>query len=198
MDAQLIGYVRVSSRDQKEDRQVIAMRNFGIAEENILIEKMSGKNFDRPIYKRLVTKLRPGDVLVVKSLDRLGRDYKTIIEEWRHITKKLGVSIVVLDMPLLDTRKKDYDLTTSFIADIVLQILSYVAETERVFNHQRQAEGIAVAKAKGIKFGRRAIEKPKEFESVHKHWKDGEISASEAARRLGISRPTFMSWANNN
>lgn len=148
----MYGYVRVSTKDQNEARQVIAMRNFGIEEQHIFIEKQSGKNFNRPQYIRLLRKIRAKDTLVVKSIDRLGRNYDEIIAQWRIITKEKRASIVVLDMPLLDTRR-DRDLTGTLIADIVLQLLSYVAQTERELIKQRQAEGIAAAKAKGVHFG---------------------------------------------
>ena len=137
------GYIRVSTKEQNEDRQYIAMKEFGVNDRNIFMDKQSGKDFNRPSYKRLSRLLKPGDVLVIKSIDRLGRNYEEIIEQWRMITKIRGAAIVVLDMPLLDTRQKDKDLTGTFIADLVLQILSYVAETEREFMRQRQAEGIA-------------------------------------------------------
>ena len=146
------GYVRVSTKGQKEDRQLIAMREFGVPEDHIIVEKQSGKDFDRPAYCQLVQALESGDILVVKSIDRLGRNYKEILEQWAGLTKERGIAVVVLDMPLLDTRA-DRDLTGVLVADIVLQILSYVAQTERDFIRQRQAEGIAAAKAKGVKFG---------------------------------------------
>jgi DNA invertase Pin-like site-specific DNA recombinase len=189
------GYVRVSSRDQNEDRQLIAMREFGVPERNIFCDKQSGKDFNRPSYQRLLKKIKPGDTFVLKSIDRLGRDYEEIIEHWRMISKERGASIVVLDMPLLDTHQKDRDLTGTFIADLVLQILSYVAQTEREFNHQRQAEGIAAAKAKGIKFGRPPKERSSAFYSMIKEWKNGGVSARQAAKQLGIDHKTFVRWA---
>lgn len=194
MNARLKGYVRCSTKEQCPDRQINAMRGFGVAEEAIVIEMMSGKNFQRPVYRELVKGLQPGDALVIQSLDRLGRDYEAIMEEWRHITKERGVDIVVIDMPLLDTRQRGRDLMTSFVADLVLQILSYVSEKERELNRQRQAEGIAAAKARGVKFGRKPLAQPPLFEIIQEQWRQGEITASESARRLGISRPTFMSW----
>ncbi len=148
------GYVRVSTKEQNEDRQMIAMRNFGIANNSIILDKQSGKDFERPGYQRLIQKLKTGDTLVIKSIDRLGRNYDEILEQWRLLTREKQVDIVVLDMPLLDTRQ-GRDLTGALIADILLQLLSYVAQTEREFNRQRQAEGIAAAKAKGIHFGRK-------------------------------------------
>ena len=157
MENQIYGYIRVSSRDQNEDRQVIAMREFGIAEKNLVIDKQSGKDFARPGYRRLLRKLKPNDTLVIKSIDRLGRNYDEVLEQWRLLTKEKQVDIVVLDMPLLDTRK-GRDLIGTLISDIVLQLLSYVAQTEREFIHQRQAEGIAAAKARGVKC---SVENPK-------------------------------------
>lgn len=150
----VFGYVRVSARDQNEDRQLLALREIPVPEENIFLDKQSGKDFNRPGYLRLMKRLRPGDLLVVKSIDRLGRDYDEIMEQWRVITKEKGTDILVLDMPLLDTRKKGRDLTGTFIADMVLQILSYVAQTEREAIRKRQAEGIAAARVKGVRFGR--------------------------------------------
>jgi len=195
MNKRLYGYARVSTKDQNLDRQLIALRNFGVPKENILIEMQSGKDFNRPIYKSLLKKLNAGDILVIKSIDRLGREYDEIVRQWRYITKKLDADIVVIDLPLLDTRKKDRDLTAHFVADIVLQILSYVAETEREFTRLRQAEGIAAAKARGVKFGRKPLARPNNYDDVYILWAKGAISATEAAERLEVSRPTFMSWA---
>ena len=192
--AVIYGYARVSTREQNEERQLVAMREFGITDGNILLDKQSGKDFNRPAYRRLLKKLKPGDVLVVKSIDRLGRDYDEILEQWRIVTKELQAAIVVLDIPLLDTRQKEKDLTGTFIADLVLQILSYVAQQEREFIHQRQAEGIAAAKKRGVKFGRPTKERPAWFDEVKKAWEQREISAREAARRLCVDRMTFMSW----
>jgi len=194
MNVQLYGYCRVSSRDQNEERQVIAMREFGIPEEYILIEKMSGKDFNRPVYKSLVKKLKAGDVLVVKSLDRLGRDYDEMIDQWRYITKELDAHIVIIDFPLLDTRQKGHDLTTSFVADLILQTLSYVAEQERVFIRQRQAEGILAAKERGVKFGNQPLERPAMLGELRVQWECGEISSREAGRLLGVSHTTFLAW----
>lgn len=170
MENQIYGYIRVSSRDQNEDRQVIAMREFGIAEKNLVIDKQSGKDFERPGYRRLLRKLKPNDTLVIKSIDRLGRNYDEVLEQWRLLTKEKQVDIVVLDMPLLDTRK-GRDLIGTLISDIVLQLLSYVAQTEREFIHQRQAEGIAAAKARGVKFGRKPKERPAEYEHLRDEWR---------------------------
>jgi len=187
----VFGYVRVSTKDQNEGRQLAAMREFGVPEENIVVEKLSGKDFNRPLYQRLVGRLRPGDVLAVKSIDRLGRNYREILDQWADLTKRRRVGIVVLDMPLLDTRE-GRDLTGTLIADIVLQLLSYVAETERQNIRQRQAEGIAAAKAKGVRFGRERLEMPSGFDALAARWGRGEISSRDAARELGVSCQTFL------
>lgn len=187
------GYVRVSTKEQNEDRQMIAMRNFGIANNSIILDKQSGKDFERPGYQRLIQKLKTGDTLVIKSIDRLGRNYDEILEQWRLLTREKQVDIVVLDMPLLDTRQ-GRDLTGALIADILLQLLSYVAQTEREFNRQRQAEGIAAAKAKGIHFGRKFKERGENYESVVAAWRRGEISGRAAARELGVAHGTFQRW----
>lgn len=190
MSGKIYGYVRVSAKKQKEDRQVIAMREFGVPEESIIIEKQSGKDFARPLYLQMVSRLEPGDVLVVKSIDRLGRNYEEILEQWASLTKEKRAAIVVLDMPLLDTRE-GRDLTGTLIADIVLQLLSYVAQTEREFIRQRQAEGIAAAKERGVRFGRKRIPMPEGFEELAAEWWAGRISAVQAGRELRISRTTF-------
>ncbi len=187
------GYIRVSTKEQNEARQRIAMNSYGIPEKNIVMDKQSGKDFERPGFQRLKKKLKPGDVLVVKSIDRLGRNYEDILEQWRSLTKEKRVSVVVLDMPLLDTRK-DKDLTGELIADIVLQLLSYVAETERSFIRQRQAEGIQAAKERGVHFGRQPKKKPPEYEYLKNMWKDGKISARSAAKQLRIDHHTFLKW----
>lgn len=187
------GYVRVSTREQNEDRQIIAMRGFGVKSSNIILDKQSGKDFNRPGYQRLMCKLKAGDTLVIKSIDRLGRNYDEILEQWRLLTKVKQVAVVVLDMPLLDTRQ-GRDLTGVLIADIVLQLLSYVAQTEREFNRQRQAEGIAAAKAKGVHFGRRHKERGEEYEEVVAAWQRGELSGRAAAKRLGVAHATFQRW----
>lgn len=189
----MYGYVRVSSKDQNEDRQIIAMTEFGVEPGHILIEKQSGKDFERPQYKRLLRRLKPGDTLVIKSIDRLGRNYEEILEQWRVITKEKQAAIVVLDMPLLDTRQ-GRDLTGTLIADIVLQLLSYVAQTEREFIHQRQAEGIAAAKARGVHFGAKPKERPENYQQVYQNWREKRISAREAARLLHVSHSTFFRW----
>ena len=186
----MYGYARVSTQAQKEDRQLAALRAFGVAEERITVEKRSGKNFDRPLYQRLTQALCPGDILVIKSIDRLGRNYDEILNQWAYITKTKRAAIVVLDMPLLDTRE-GRDLTGTLVADIVLQLLSYVAQTEREFLRQRQAEGIAAAKERGVRFGPARIPMPEGFDELAEDWKNGYISATEAGRQLGISRKTF-------
>ena len=193
MSKEMYGYMRVSSREQNEERQRVALEAFGVPRRNLLLDKQSGKDFDRPQYKRLIKMLKPDDTLVIKSIDRLGRNYDEIIAQWRLITKEKKAAIVVLDMPLLDTRK-DRDLTGTLIADIVLQLLSYVAQTEREFIRQRQAEGIAVAKAKGIHFGRKRMERPENYEEIYAKWADGKLSARAAARLLNISYQTFLNW----
>ncbi len=185
--------VRVPTKEQNETRQLIAIREFGIEERYIVIDKQSGKDFDRPGYKKLVKKMKSADTLVIKSIDRLGRNYEDILLQWRILTQEKGVDVVVLDVPLLETRI-GRDLTGTLIADIVLQLLSYVAQTEREFIRQRQAEGIAAAKAKGVRFGRCAIEKPVVWESVYAAWHRGEISGRTAAQQLGVSHTTFQNW----
>ena len=194
MENQTYGYIRVSSRDQNEERQVIAMREFGVPEKNLVIDKQSGKDFARPGYRRLLRKLKPNDTLVIKSIDRLGRNYDEVLEQWRLLTKEKQVDIVVLDMPLLDTRK-GRDLIGTLISDIVLQLLSYVAQTEREFIRQRQREGIAAARARGVRFGARPQERPASFSEVAGAWERGEISARESARRLNVSHTTFLRWS---
>ena len=194
MRNELYGYIRVSTKEQNEDRQRIALLEFGVPQKNIYMDKQSGKNFERPQYKNLLKRLKKGDTLIIKSIDRLGRNYAEIIEQWRIITKDKKVDIVVLDISLLDTRQCR-DLMGTFIADLTLQILSYVAQTEREFNHQRQAEGIAAAKARGVKFGGTPKKRPTEFNSVREEWEKGKISARKAAKQLGVTHPTFLKWA---
>lgn len=191
MSGQMYGYARVSTKAQKEDRQLAALTQFGVAEERIVVEKQSGKDFRRPLYQALVAKMSGGDVLVIKSIDRLGRNYEEILEQWGHLTKEKDVSIVVLDMPLLDTRE-GRDLTGTLVADIVLQLLSYVAQTEREFIRQRQAEGIAAALEKGVHFGPCRMPMPENFEAFAEDWWNGALSATAAARQMGISRDTFL------
>ena len=190
----LYGYIRVSTKEQNEDRQRVAMHEFGIADRDLYMDKQSGKDFERPNYKKLVRKLKPGDTLVIKSIDRLGRNYEEILEQWRIITREKKAAIVVLDMPLLDTRQ-GRDLTGTLIADIVLQLLSYVAQTEREFIRQRQAEGIAAAKARGVKFGRPRKALPEGFGEVKARWERGELSARAAGKLLGVTHRSFLLWA---
>ena len=194
MENNIYGYVRVSTQEQNEARQLTAMRKFGVGEENIIVEKLSGKDFRRPRYQRLVRGLQPGDVLVVKSIDRLGRNYNEILEQWSVITKKRKAAIVVLDMPLLDTRQ-GRDLTGTLIADIVLQLLSYVAQTERENIRQRQAEGIAAAKARGVHFGPLPKALPDSFEELRQAWRNKKMSLTVAAKLCGIPRSTFYDAA---
>lgn len=194
MDGNTYGYVRVSTREQNDARQLAAMREFGVDEKNIVTEKLSGKDFNRPRYQHLVKKLRPEDVLVVKSIDRLGRNYEEILEQWAYITKERGAAIVVLDMSLLDTRQ-GRDLTGTLIADIVLQLLSYVAQTERENIHQRQAEGIAAAKARGVRFGAPCRALPDNFEDLRQAWRSGQLTLRAAAEVCGIPKTTFREAA---
>ena len=186
----IYGYARVSSKHQNEERQLIALRAFGIRDRDIYCDRQSGKDFDRPNYQRLLLRLQAGDVFVVKSIDRLGRNYAEILEQWRFLTKEKGIDIVVLDMPLLDTRRGK-DLLGTFLSDIVLQVLSFVAENERTNIRQRQAEGIAAAKAKGIRFGRPPKPLPENFHSVYQRWKMGEITGTAAAKECGMPLATF-------
>ena len=191
------GYARVSTKDQNLDRQLDALAQFPVEESLVFTDHMSGRDFHRPGYKKLCEWLMPGDVVVVKSIDRLGRNYDEILEQWRTLTKRKSVDVVVIDMPLLDTRVVDKDVTGVFIADLVLQLLSYVAQVERDNTKQRQAEGIAAARARGVRFGRPPKRVPDDFGRVRELWRAGEISAREAARRLGVSRSTFEKWANS-
>ncbi len=186
------GYARVSTREQNLDRQLDALAAFGVDE--VFADKASGKDFERPEYRRLMGALAAGDVLVVKSIDRLGRDYDEILEQWRAITKETGASVVVLDMPLLDTRRERDGITGVLIADIVLQLLSYVAQVERDSIKQRQAEGIASAKARGVRFGRPCKKRPAIYESTKDSYLSGHITRGEAAARLKISVSTFDRW----
>ena len=184
------GYVRVSSTDQHEDRQLIAMAERGIPQGRVYIDKQSGKDFARPRYRALMKKLRPGDQLCITSIDRLGRNYEEIQEQWRFLTREKKVDILVFDMPLLDTRR-DKDLIGTLIADIVLQVLSFVAQNERENIRKRQAEGIAAAKARGVKFGRKKTALTPDFLQAYAQWKGRQISLTEAAKRCGISRAGF-------
>ncbi len=184
------GYIRVSSRDQNEDRQLIALRDLNIPEKNIYMDKQSGKDFQRPQYKGLVRRMRRDDILYVKSIDRLGRNYEEILEQWRFLTKEKGIDIVVLDMPLLDTRRGK-DLLGTFLADIVLQVLSFVAENERTNIRQRQAEGIAAAKARGVRFGRPPFPVPEDFPDICRSWRAKELTLRQAAAACGMPEGTF-------
>lgn len=185
------GYLRVSSKDQNLDRQYAALASYQIPQSHIYVDKMSGKDFQRSAYQKMIRKVKRGDLIIIKSIDRLGRNYDEIMKEWRRITKDIGADFEVVDMPLLNTRSRDDNLTGIFISDLVLQILAYVAETERSFLKSRQAEGIAIAKAKGIKFGCQKRELPPEFEENYLLWKEGKISIRQAAKKLGISHSTF-------
>ena len=184
------GYIRVSTKEQNEVRQVIALREVGVSEKNIYMDKQSGKDFNRPQYKKLLRKMKKDDLFYIKSIDRLGRNYAEILEQWRMLTKDKGIDIVVLDMPLLDTRRGK-DLMGSFLSDIVLQVLSFVSENERTNIRQRQAEGIAAAKAKGIRFGRAPKPLPDGFHDAYQRWKRGEITGTAAARDCGMPLSTF-------
>lgn len=194
MESNIYGYVRVSTKEQNENRQLIALQAFPVSEKNIYMDKLSGKDFNRPQYRRLLKKLRPGDLLVVKSIDRFGRNYEEILQQWRVITKEKRADVLVLDMPLLDTRKSGNDLTGTFVADLVLQILSYVAQTERENIHQRQMEGIVAAKLRGVKFGRPRKDVPERFWQLKKDWENKKITSREAARQLSIAQDTFLRW----
>lgn len=188
--SEIYGYIRVSSTDQNEDRQLMAMQSLGIAQTNLFIDKQSGKDFKRPAYKRLIKRLRSGDLLYILSIDRLGRNYEEIQNQWRLLTKEKNVDIAVIDMPLLDTRHGK-DLMGTFIADLVLQILSFVAQNERENIRKRQAQGIAAAKARGVQFGRPVKSLPDNFEEMIVLWSKGELSVAEIAKRCGISEATF-------
>lgn len=190
IENRVYGYIRVSTREQNEDRQYTALRGAGVPQGQIYAEKCSGKNFNRPQYKKLLRKLKKDDLLYIKSIDRLGRDYGEILEQWRVLTKEKGVDIVVLDMPLLDTRRGK-DLMGTFLSDIVLQVLSFVAENERMNIRQRQAEGIAAAKARGVKFGRPLTSLPKNFEEAYRQWKAGSLTGTAAAKMCGMPLATF-------
>lgn len=190
----IYGYVRVSSRDQNEDRQLITMREMQVPEENIYIDKQSGKDFNRPQYKRLLRKVKPDDIIYIKSIDRLGRNYGEILEQWKLITKDKRVDLYVIDMPILDTRREK-NLLGTFISDLVLTLLSYVAENERVNIRQRQAEGIAAAKARGVHFGRVPNPLPENFYDVYRRWKMKKISVSQAAQECGMPQTTFFDRA---
>ena len=185
------GYIRVSTKEQKTDRQMDALLAIGLAKKNIFEDRQSGKDFERPRYKMLLGRLKPGDIMFVKSIDRLGRNYEEILDQWHRITRVKRADIVVLDMPLLDTRRKEKDLTGTFVADLVLQILSYVAETERRNICQRQAEGIAAARARGVRFGNPGKPLPPDFERVVGQWRRRELPLEEALNRLQVGRTYF-------
>lgn len=187
------GYIRVSSRDQNEDRQMVALQALQIPDKNIFVDKQSGKDFERPAYQCMVRRMKKDDLLYIKSIDRLGRNYEEILEQWRLLTKEKRIDIAVLNMPLLDTRRGK-DLMGTFLSDIVLQVLSFVAENERDNIRQRQAEGIAAAKARGVKFGRPSIKRPPEFEQLKAAFLEGQITCRDAAEQLAISHTTFWKW----
>ena len=184
------GYARVSSKEQTERRQIIALTEFGVSSKNIYMDKQSGKDFERPRYKCLIKRLRPGDLLVVQSIDRLGRNYSEILEQWRLITKEKRADILVLDMPLLDTRR-GRDLMGTFLSDIVLQVLSFASENERINIRQRQAEGIAAAKSRGVRFGRPPRPLPDNFHILYQKWRAGKITGTAAAKACGMPLATF-------
>ena len=191
---QIYGYARVSTKEQNEARQLTALREMGIPSENVYLDKQSGADFERVQYRRMLRRLGPGDTLIVKSIDRLGRNYTEILEQWRIITKNKRAAIVILDMPLLDTRQ-NRDLTGQLIADIVLQLLSYVAQTEREFIRQRQAEGIVAARERGVHFGREAAPVSEDFPETLAEWRAKKLGSRAAAERLGVSQTTFLKWA---
>ena len=190
----IYGYIRVSTREQNEDRQLIALREMAVPEANLFIDKQSGKDFDRPQYQKLLRKLKKDDLLYIKSIDRLGRNYEEILKQWRILTKETGIDIVVLDMPLLDTRRGK-DLMGTFLSDIVLQVLSFVAENERTNIRQRQAEGIAAAKARGVKFGRPPLPLPENFHDAHRDWRSKKLTLRQAAERCAMPEGTFYAKA---
>ena len=190
----IYGYARVSTKEQNEARQLTALREMGIPSENVYLDKQSGADFERVQYRRMLRRLGPGDTLIVKSIDRLGRNYTEILEQWRIITKSKRAAIVILDMPLLDTRQ-NRDLTGQLIADIVLQLLSYVAQTEREFIRQRQAEGIVAARERGVHFGRDATPISENFPQTLAEWRAKKLGSRAAAERLGVSQTTFLKWA---
>lgn len=188
---QTYGYIRVSTKEQNEDRQLLALEAYKIPPKNLFLDKQSGKDFERPAYRKLLKKLKPGDLLVVKSIDRLGRNYEEIIEQWKQISKGMGVDICIVDMPLLDTRR-DKDLLGTFISDLVLQILSFVSQTERDFIRQRQAEGISAAKQRGVQFGRPTIPITSSHQEIIDGWRQKLYTADEAAKMMEVSRRTFF------
>ena len=193
MNHQEYAYIRVSSKDQNEDRQILALKSYTIPKENYYIDKMSGKNFNRPAYQALLKQLRPGDILYIHSIDRLGRNYEEIIEQWKWLTKNVGVDLIVLDMPLLNTTLSK-DLLGTFISDLVLQLLSFVAENERNMIKRRQAEGIEAAKLRGVRFGAPSIPKPDDLHEIFDGYQNKSITAKKAAKQLNISVSTFYRW----
>ena len=193
MNHQEYAYIRVSSKDQNEDRQILALKSYTIPKENYYIDKMSGKNFNRPAYQALLKQLRPGDILYIHSIDRLGRNYEEIIEQWKCLTKNVGVDLIVLDMPLLNTTLSK-DLLGTFISDLVLQLLSFVAENERNMIKRRQAEGIEAAKLRGVRFGAPSIPKPDDLHEIFDGYQNKSITAKKAAKQLNISVSTFYRW----
>lgn len=188
------GYARVSTAEQNEERQLVALDNVGVERENIFVDHQSGKDFERPNYRRLLSRMCAGDLLYVQSIDRLGRNYEEILKQWRLLTKEMNIDVCVIDMPLLDTRNGK-DLMGTFIADLVLQILSFVAENERASIRRRQAEGIAAAKARGVQFGRPVSPLPENFEEVFRRWRDNELSVRDAAEACGMPKGTFYGKA---
>ena len=194
MENNTFGYARVSSRDQNEERQILALLEMGVPEQNIYVDKQSGKDFNRPQYKKLLRRVKQDDLIYIKSIDRLGRNYTEILDQWKVITKDKRVDLYVMDMPILDTRREK-NLLGTFISDLVLALLSYVAENERNNIRQRQAEGIAAAKARGVHFGRHPNPLPENFYEVYQHWKMKKISVSEAARQCGMPQTTFFERA---
>ena len=194
MPGRIYGYVRVSTKEQNGDRQLIALWEVGVVEKNIFMDKQSGKDFERPQYRKLLRKMKKDDLLYIKSIDRLGRNYEEILQQWRIITKGKGGDIVVLDMPLLDTRRGK-DLMGTLLSDIVLQVLSFVAENERTNIRQRQAEGIAAAKARGVRFGRPPKPLPENFHVLYEKWRAGKITGTAVAKECGMPLATFRYWA---
>lgn len=195
MSTEMYGYVRVSTKNQNEERQIIALRQFGVSRDHIIVEKQSGKNFNRPLYQELVEHLHAGDVLVLASLDRLGRNYEDMVSQWKYLTKEREIGVVVLDMPILDTRKSQdqkQNLVATLVTDLVIQLLSYFAQAERESILQRQAEGIAAAKQRGVQFGRRRMTMPEGFEELAEEWWDGYLSSRKAAEQLHVSPKTFI------
>ena len=195
MADKIYGYIRVSTLSQRDDRQWLAMRDFGIPKECVFVDKQSGKDFDRPAYKDMMKRLAPGDTLVVKSIDRLGRNYEEMTRQLDIITREKGAAIVIIDLPLIDTRNKyNNDLTARLITNLVIQLFSYVAQTERELNHQRTMEGLAAARTRGVRLGRKPMDKPKGYKAVLARWQSKSLSARKAAELLEVSTPTFLKW----